>query len=1113
MHSILAARTDLSIGESIISAENLVDLAVQAGEKSVALTDTMSVTSMIDFTKRAKDAGLKPIIGTRLRLTDDPRWRPAKGEKKKNMPPAYFITAYALTEAGMKAIFRLLTLGNSDEYFYYVSKIGFDDLYKELGSIAKTDLALVLGDEEGVLAHPGHHSIVDKLKRLCGRVYAPLVPVDMPYYGRMNKLAIETGLPLITVRPALYDTGGADAQDIMNGIATGTKAADPWFRTRYTRDLAVIGKEDLIEEIKKAALHLRRRTNWSLPDCIGPFKDGLAATDDLVAAVEYEWTKADVSLPVMAPDEFKAVAAECSKGWKDRFGSETFGHKPTEKELSGTYLPRLKYELSVLKRLNFSGYFLLVQDIVQFSKKNGILVGPGRGSVGGSLVAYLMGITDCDPIRFGLMFERFINPDRIDLPDADLDFMSKRRHEVVEYIISKYGRDRVAGVSNFGTLASASVIRDVGRTLGIPEREYSISKMVPKKHGQNVSLEDSRKEVSEIETFAFKYADIWPIMEKLEGNTRNLSQHAAGIVIANEDIVNRAVIERRKENSVVCWDKRIVEEQGLVKVDILGLSTLDLIALTLEYIQDRHGKTIDLNKIPLDDPKVLANFASGNTTGIFQFESGGMRRLLREIAATGTITFEEITAATALYRPGPMESGMMDSFYKRKQGDEHIEYDHPLMEPILDTTYGVIVYQEQVMKISQVIAGYNGAEADKLRKIMGKKLPAEMEKQREKFCNGCIATIGADAKWAGALFDKIAGFAGYGFNLSHSVEYSLISYQSMWLKTNYPVEFYASSLTLMDEDKLSGLISEASKTGIIVEVPDINHSTMRFEIVSGNRMVIPFQRIKGISLKTVEAILEARSAGSFLSMNDFLARIEKRRCNISHQNALNRVGAFARIDPTQPAFDDPVRIKDQIDLIPGLIASSVPVDHEICRDTVTRDAIKDLVQEYRTANSGDGMPCKPSFGRAAKFMIIADAASNDEDNGGVIGFGRGNSAVLEAMDKSDFKMGNVYWTALVKRAKKDKILSAEEINTYKNYLYREISILKPPVIVLLGSTVTRHFLPDFRGKASEAAGKVVYNKVYDANMVIGFSPGEIWFDPDKQENMNAVFAAVAELLN
>lgn len=372
---------------------------------------------------------------------------------------------------------------------------------------------------------------------------------------------------------------------------------------------------------------------------------------------------------------------------------------------------------------------------------------------------------------------------------------------------------------------------------------------------------------------------------------------------------------------------------------------------------------------------------------------------------------------------------------------------------------------------------------------------------------------GMSDQTAKKLWDHIVGFAGYGFNKSHSVEYALISYQCMWLKTKYPVEFFAAALTLMDEDKLPALIKEAGDAGITVDTPDINHSTTRFEIVTDTRLAIPFQRIKGISEKTAEAIMEARATGKFTSKDDFIKRVERRRCNVRHQDALDRIGAFAHIEPGQAAPNDPTRIRDQIELIPGLITSKVQVNRDMHRDSATREAIVNLISEYRCAQNSDGMPVRPAFGRTARFMIIADAPNNDEDNSGMMGLSRGSAAVETALTLNGLTVKDAYWTALVKRAKKGKMLTPEEINTYKDYLLREIEILKPPVIVLLGSTVTRHFLPDFSGKASDAAGKIVYSPQFDANLVIAFSPGEIWHDAEKQNNMNAVFAAVADLIN
>lgn len=1132
MHSILAARTDFSVGESILTTEFLVKHAVDAGQKAVAMTDTMSITAMIDFTNRAKKAELKPIIGCRLRLTDDPFWRPSKekGEKKKDMPRAYYLTVYALTEAGMKAIYRLLTLANQDELttssgevlpgrYYYVPKLGFGDLYDEL-RVHGEDLAVVMGDAHSVLEHPDAENIVITLGGFCKHAYAPLIPVNTPYYGRLNELALSaigTGyVKPIVVRPAFYGQGEADAQEIMTAVCENQNITDGWFKSRHNRDMHVVSTPELVGEMKVAIAHLIKR-GIDGGHAAAKFKEGLLNTGVLVAAVEYEWSKADVTLPKMADDEFHAVMSECMKGWKTRFTKDVFGHTPTPEELQTVYKPRLAYELEVLKRLNFSGYFLLVQDVVQFAKSNNIMVGPGRGSVGGSLVAYLMGITECDPIRFGLLFERFINPERIDLPDADLDFMSTRRHEVFEYLTKKYGEARTAGVNNFSTLGSRSALRDVGRVSGIPEKDYSVSKFVPKLHGNDISLPEARESVAEIDAFATNYADFWPIMERLEGTVRNFGKHAGGFIVGGVDLVERAVVEKRKDGNVVCWDKRIVEDQGLVKMDILGLNTLDLITLALELIRERTGKRIDIGAIPLDDEEVLANFAKGNTTAIFQFESGGMRRLLKDLGADGTITFDDITAATALYRPGPMESGMMESFAKRKQGYEPVEYDHPLMEPVLSETFGVIVYQEQVMKISQVIAGYSGAAADKLRKIMGKKLPEEMKKERQKFVDGCVATIACSEEWAGELFDKIEGFAGYGFNKSHSVEYTLVSYMAMYLKVNFGVEFYAAALTIMDADKLPGIIRDAKMMGIDVSFPDINISTNRFEIATDVRLVMPLQAIKGISEKATTAIMKAREAGPFQDKSDFISRVERRVCNIKVQGALDLVGAFARIEPGQVPANDPSRIKDQIELLPGLVAAHVPVDREMYTDKETKEAIGELVATYRTnhgpgSSTVDGMPVKPSFGRAADFMLIQDAPNNEDDGNGMMGHGMATKCIIEAMDEVGLARENAYWTALIKRPKKGKQVAPDEIATYWPYLEQEIEILKPPVIVLMGSQTVRHFIPDFKGKASDMAGKVVYHKGYDANLVIGFAPGEIYHDPDKQTNMNEVFGSVADLL-
>ncbi|MCH8476062.1 MAG: hypothetical protein LAT55_12645, partial [Opitutales bacterium] len=496
--------------------------------------------------------------------------------------------------------------------------------------------------------------------------------------------------------------------------------------------------------------------------------------------------------------------------------------------------------------------------------------------------------------------------------------------------------------------------------------------------------------------------------------------------------------------------------------------------------------------------------------GVFQFESGGMRRLLKELGRDGTITFEDITAAPALYRPGPMDSGMMDSYYRRKQGLESVEIDHEKMEDALKPTFGVIVYQEQVMQIARDLAGYSMAEADKLRKIMGKKEPIEMAKQRGKFVDGCVDTSAMDRDLAGYLFDKIEKFAGYGFNKSHSVEYTLISYQCMWLKTCYPVEFFAAALSLMKEEKLPGLLKEAERLGIEVDLPDINLSTDHFEIVTDTKIVMPFGRIKGLSTRAAKAIVEARAKGEFTSIEDFTDRVNKRLVNRSKIEILNKIGAFARLDPTQLPAKHADRIRDQVEYIPGLITATVPVHRDLATDKHSKARIGALCKHAR--EHVYEVAVKPCFGKDARFMAIFDGPTKGEEDAQFFAYGGNWDWVSDALSEQDLARNDGYWTGLIKRPKEGKQVSQSETAAWEGYLKKEIEILKPPLIVLLGSQVVRWFMPGFKGKASDQAGKVFYSEQYDANIVIGFNPGEIYHSPDKQADLNNVFAQVANIL-
>ncbi len=733
----LSVRSDFSVGESMFQVGQIIERAKALEYESVALVDTMSLHAMVDFTNKAKKAGIRPITGCRLRVYDDPTYRkPSKASgiaPKDN--PFFMPKVYAVNEQGIKSLLKLLTKANSPEYFYYHSRVGLDDLMEMEGVIVTT------GDLFNVFHLHNHQDIIDTLASKF-QVFAELVPINTPLFDTLNAKAIESlalgrasVAPLVTYPACYAERGDADTLDVLSAITSNTEMTVSYRPKQFVKDFALEAPSVLMGRVKDAAKRAAIHNGIMNPAVWASGMKNIAA---LAAACNYQFEKQEVCLPKMATNEFMELGKKCIEGWKRRFTQPVLGYLPDASTMP-VYKERLNYELSVLKKMGFSGYFLLVEDLVMWAKNNGVIVGPGRGSVGGSLVAYLLGITDVDPIRFNLLFERFINPERQDLPDADLDFMSSKRYLVVEYLTNKYGADRVAGISNFSTLASASALRDTGRVFGLSGLELTATKLVPKEHGQSFTLEEAAKAVPELDQFKSDYSVIWKHATGLEGAMRSFGQHAAGVIVAGEPLVNRAVVETRGDSPVVNWDKRVVEDWGLIKMDLLGLSTLDVLEIAKSYIKDRHGKTIDFLDLPVDDPKVMDAFGRGDTTGVFQFESGGMKNLLKNLAKGGRLTFEDIAAATALYRPGPMDSGLMDDFVAIKQGLMTVEYDHPCLEAVLGDTYGVVVYQEQTMALARVLAGFSGAEADHLRKAIGKKDLKKMAEMKDAFIEGATA--------------------------------------------------------------------------------------------------------------------------------------------------------------------------------------------------------------------------------------------------------------------------------------------------------------------------------------------------------------------------------------
>jgi len=1116
---LIGPKTHFSLGESILDPERLVKHAKKAGYDGLVVTDVNSIDAMPILAGKAD--GLKIGLAVQVHVVDDLTWTPAKrGEPKKAPNPFFMPTLMVRDDQGFRDLTELMTLALSEDHYSTKParpQLSFEEL---LGFVSRGTLTMTLGSAYSVLTMRDAQA---KLERIADVTHAltELVPVRSAYFDAYNTAALQhlarcEGTPILT-RPALYLEGEVGFRNTMNCILDHL-TVDHVFRREPPGDLHVLDSAAFSTERDECQVRLSRLYG-DAAFVADQFAKAQANTETYFIRHPYEWKKMPVSLPTMAANPLVELVDKCKAGWSKRLSRETFGYKPTAADIP-RYRDRLKYELSVLQKMGFESYFLLVSYIVDWSKSNEVMVGPGRGSVGGSLVAFLMGITDVDPLRFNLVFERFLNPDRIDLPDIDLDFMSSRRQDIVEHLIEHFGESRVTGIANYSTIAGSGAIREVGKAFGLHEREYDCSKLVPKESGVPVDLSDAVAVVPELESFALANPEVWKHAVGLQGTLRNLAKHAAGVIVAGEDVVKRGVVNPR--SGVVNWDKRVVEDFGLIKLDVLGLSNLDVLRLAKDYIRESAGVIVDFTALPLDDSKVLDAFAKGKTFGVFQFESGGMRKLLKDLGVEGDLTFDDVSAATALFRPGPIQAGLMDRYVRVKRGFEAPEYAHPNMESALKDTYSVMVYQEQVMQISRDIAGYSMSEADHLRKIMGKKDPVKMAEQRDQFVKGCVEVSGMDIYTATNLFEQIEKFAGYGFNKSHAVAYTLISYMTMWVKVYHPEAFFAACLSILGEDKLAGLAKDALAHDIHIVPPDINHSSHRYEvgydIVRSQKVLYaPFQSIKGIAEKGAYAIVEARQqlGRPFASKAEFLGQVNKRVVNIRHQDSLDKVGAFASVEPGTLFSRHPDRLRDQKELLPGIVVNNVKAERIIEVDSYISGELVKIVTETQSCAdcplSGLAHP-EPCLGRKPKMMIITDQPGWEDERSGRMGSGDQGKAIKEALKINGLKMSDVYLTSLMK-ARKPKEMDFENsmVNGCSKYLAREIELMKPPVIVALGSKAIRHLVPEVKGGWEELCGKSHFDAKHDCTVVFGFHPGQIAFDGSKQELLNAVFAQVAEI--
>ncbi len=878
----LHLHTEYSLLDGAIRHDALMDQVVAHGSKAVGVTDHGNMFGAISFYEEATAKGLKPILGCEMYVAPGSRFEKTSGGIGE---AAYHLTVIASNAAGYSNLCKLVTTGFL-EGFYYRPRIDLELLAQHHeGLIA---LSGCLGAEvPHKLIHQGRGAAMQAVERFRGifgdRFYLELQKNEVGDQQKVNEELLEiskhTGIPVVATNDCHYLTReDAPLHDVLLCIQTNA-TRDQASRFRFTGDTFYV------------------RSPEEMAQLFSGVPRALKSTVEIAERCNLELVFNRHQFPRFEPPEGKdldeyvrEMAREGLERRLSRIARNAGGRTP---DLERRYGDRLEYELQVITGMKFSGYFLIVSDFIGYAKKNGIPVGPGRGSAAGSLVAYCLDITDIDPLRYDLLFERFLNPERKSMPDIDVDFCMDRREEVIRYVTAKYGKENVAQITTFGTMAAKGAVRDVGRALGFSFGETDrVAKLIPQTLGMTIERalvdEPRLKQTREQDP---RVRELIDTARALEGLTRHASTHAAGVVIGSRPLVEDLPLYKGDNDELITqYPMTHVEKIGLIKFDFLGLKTLTVMAQAVERIRESRGLALDLSDLPLDDAPTYQLLTDSDTNGVFQLESSGIKDLLRRMKPS---CFEDLVALVALYRPGPLESGMVDSYISRKHGLTEIDYDHPGMEEVLRGTYGVIVYQEQVMQIAGRLASFSMGEADGLRKAMGKKKPEEMEKLRARFVSGAEKN-GIDGALAKKIYDDIEKFAGYGFNKSHSAAYALIAYQTAYLKTHYRPEFMAALLTCdMDNtDKVTRYIAECRENSIAIEPPDVRESERAFS-VHGNRIRVGLAAIKNVGGGAVDSILAARRVdGSFSSVLQFLRAVDLGKVNRRVVEALIKAGAF-----------------------------------------------------------------------------------------------------------------------------------------------------------------------------------------------------------------------------
>ena len=893
----LRLHTEFSVVDGAVRVPDAVKTAAASGQPALAMTDLSNLYGMVKFYKKARGAGVKPLVGAEVMLVGVPDDAEPKSAMPGMAPTLSRVVLLAQNNQGYLNLCELLARA-------WTQTSARDQAAVQWAWLQELNAGLIVlaGAQAGPVGRAlvaGDEGRAGRLALTFAQIFTHRFYLEVQRAGRDDDerhvlacvpLAARLGLPVVATHPIQFLTpDDYESHEARVCIAEGEMLANRRRVRRFTREQYFKSSDEmraLFADLPSALLNateVAKRCNVTLtlgepqlPDFPTPLVDGV---------------------PMPMADYFRQLSNE---GLQQRL-AHLYPDVAARDAQQERYVARLNFEIETILNMGFPGYFLIVGDFINWAKNNGCPVGPGRGSGAGSLVAYSLGITDLDPLQYNLLFERFLNPERVSMPDFDIDFCQGNRDRVIDYVKDKYGRNAVSQIATFGTMAARAAIRDVGRVMDFAYGFCDgISKLIPNKPGTHVTIAQAIEQEPQLAERLEREEDVRTLLDmaqKLEGMTRNVGMHAGGVLIAPGKLTDFCPLYQQpgSESAVSQYDKDDVEAVGLVKFDFLGLATLTILELARQFIVQRHKGQADFRfeDVPIDDNKVYALFSRGQTEAVFQFESRGMQGMLRDAKPS---RLEDLIALNALYRPGPMD--LIPTFVARKHGREEVEYPHPLVKPVLEETYGIMVYQEQVMQVAQVLAGYSLGGADMLRRAMGKKKLEEMVQQRELFRAGAAKQNISQEK-ADEVFDLMEKFAGYGFNKSHAAAYSLLAYHTGWLKVHYTAEFYAANMTIEmgDTDKLRVLYGDALEMGITFEAPDVNRGVYRFEPVTDQSVRYGLGAIKGSGEQAIESMVAARNEGGpFTSLFDFCARVDKGRVNKRTVEALIKAGAFDSIE-------------------------------------------------------------------------------------------------------------------------------------------------------------------------------------------------------------------------